>query len=349
MSDIHIRTSGQTGRITFTRPKALNALSYDMCLAIEAALDDWRENDDVKMVVIDAEGDKAFCAGGDIAELYDTGTKGDFAFGRTFWADEYRMNAKMFEFPKPVASFMQGFTMGGGVGVGCHGSHRVVGDSSQIAMPEVGIGLVPDVGGSLILATAPGRLGEYLGLTAARLNAADAIHAGFADYYIPEADWPALITQLEDTGNWELIDAAAQPFEAGSLAQQSDQINAHFGGERMSDILTSLNADDSDFAKGTLKKLSRNSPIAMGAALEIIHRVRGMPEIRFALDQEYRFTFRAMEQGDFLEGIRAQIIDKDRNPQWKHTLEALPPMAVTNMVLPLGADKLTFEKGRQTP
>ena len=211
MSDIHIRKAGKTGRITFTRPRALNAMSYAMCTAIEDALDAWEYDDDVKMLVIDAEGDKAFCAGGDIAELYDTGTKGDFAYGQTFWADEYRMNAKMFTFPKPVAAFMQGFTMGGGVGVGCHGSHRVVGDSSQIAMPECGIGLVPDVGGSYILANAPGRLGEYLGLTAARMNAGDAIHAGFADYYIPEDTWPALIAQLEDTGDWSLIDTASRP------------------------------------------------------------------------------------------------------------------------------------------
>jgi enoyl-CoA hydratase len=140
--------------------------------------------------VIDAAGDKAFCAGGDIAEMYATGTAGDFDYGRRFWADEYRMNAKLFNFPKPVVTFLQGFTMGGGVGVGCHGSHRIVGDSSQIAMPECGIGLVPDVGGSLILARAPGRLGEYLGTTAARMGPGDAIHAGFADYYIPEDAGP---------------------------------------------------------------------------------------------------------------------------------------------------------------
>mmetsp|Transcript_1070 Transcript_1070/g.2214 ORF Transcript_1070/g.2214 Transcript_1070/m.2214 type:complete len:136 (+) Transcript_1070:3-410(+) len=132
MTDISIRKAGQTGRITFTRPKALNAMSYDMCIAIEDALDVWATDDEVKMIVIDAEGEKAFCAGGDIAELYETGTKGDFAYGRKFWADEYRMNAKLFEFSKPVVSFMQGFTMGGGVGVGCHGSHRVVGHTSQI-------------------------------------------------------------------------------------------------------------------------------------------------------------------------------------------------------------------------
>ncbi|WP_299420151.1 enoyl-CoA hydratase/isomerase family protein [uncultured Shimia sp.] len=345
MSDISFRKAGQTGRITFTRPKALNAMSYDMCIAIEDALDVWATDDEVKMIVIDAEGEKAFCAGGDIAELYETGTKGDFAYGRKFWADEYRMNAKLFEFPKPVVSFMQGFTMGGGVGVGCHGSHRIVGESSQIAMPECGIGLVPDVGGSLILARAPGRLGEYLGLTAARLNAADAIYAGFADYFIPQDAWPALITQLEETADYALIDAAASEPEAGPLTTQQADIDAHFGGETLNDILNALKFSDSEFATGALKKLSRNSPIAMGAAQEIIHRVRQRDDIRFALDQEYRFTFRAMEDGDFLEGIRAQIIDKDRNPQWKYSLDALPAGIVTKMVLPLGADALTFEKG----
>ena len=157
MSDIDIRTTGQAGRITLTRSKALNAMTYQMCLAIEEALEEWRNNDDVSVIVIDAEGDRAFCSGGDIAELYATGTQGDFSYGQKFWADEYRLNHKIFSYPKPVISFLQGFTMGGGVGFGCHGSHRIVGESSQIAMPEVGIGLVPDVGGSLMLALAPGR------------------------------------------------------------------------------------------------------------------------------------------------------------------------------------------------
>lgn len=345
MSDISIHKAGKTGRITFTRPKALNAMSYDMCIAIEDALDAWKDDDDVKMIIIDAEGDKAFCAGGDIAELYETGTSENFSFGQKFWADEYRMNAKMFEFPKPVAAFMQGFTMGGGVGVGCHGSHRVVGDSSQIAMPECGIGLVPDVGGSYILAHAPGRLGEYLGLTAARLNAGDAIHVGFADYYIPEAQWPDLIASIEETGDWSLIDDAAKHVDPGPIAAQATEIDAEFGGETLLDIVNALKASETDFARDALKKLSRNSPLAMGCALEIIHRVRMNGTIHGALDQEYRFTYRAMEHGDFLEGIRAQIIDKDRNPQWKHTLEGLPQMVVSQMLMPLGDAALTFEKG----
>lgn len=185
MADIDIRVEGKIGRITLNRPKALNAMTYEMGLAIEAALDDWANAPDVALILIDAVGDKAFCAGGDIQEMYDTASNGDFEYGRNFWADEYRMNAKLANFPKPYIALMQGFTMGGGVGISCHGSHRVVCENSQIAMPECNIGLVPDVGGTLLLARAPGRLGEYLGTTAARMGAGDAIYAGFADYYIP--------------------------------------------------------------------------------------------------------------------------------------------------------------------
>ncbi len=345
MSDIQIRKVGQTGRITLSRPKALNALSWDMCREIEAALDLWADDNDVKMLVIDAEGDKAFCAGGDIADLYDRGRAGDFEYGQRFWADEYRMNAKMFEFPKPVAAFLQGFTMGGGVGVACHGSHRVVGESSQIAMPEVGIGLVPDVGGSLILARAPGRLGEYLGLTASRLSAGDAIAAGFADYFIPEADWADLIQKLEETGDHSLIDTAAYPAPVGAIAAQQAEIDTAFGGERLQDIVNTLRNTDSEFATKTLKTLSRNSPLAMACALELIRRNRLSDNIRSTLEQEYRFTSRATEHGEFLEGIRAAIIDKDRKPQWQHSLEQLPTVEVAQMLLPLGESKLRFEEG----
>ncbi|MEQ6247771.1 enoyl-CoA hydratase/isomerase family protein [Sulfitobacter sp. HNIBRBA3233] len=341
MSDIDIRITGRAGRITLNRPKALNAMSYEMCLAIEAALDDWRTDDAVAVVVIDAAGDRAFCAGGDIAELYDTGTKGDFAYGQRFWADEYRLNNKIFAYPKPVASFLQGFTMGGGVGIGCHGSHRVVGDTSQIAMPECGIGLVPDVGGTLMLALAPGRLGEYLGTTAARMNAADAIFAGFADHYIPEEAWPDLIASLEASGDADAITARATAPAGGTLEALQPQIDDAFAGEALEDILRTLRNDDSDFALDTLKAMGRNSPLSMACTVEILHRLRG-PSLSMekALDLEYRFTYRAMEHGDFLEGIRAAIIEKDRNPQWQHAGKDVPAVAVSRMLQPLGADAL---------
>lgn len=339
--DIRTYKAGRTGRITFARPKALNALSHDMALAIETALDAWRDDDDVTMIVIDAEGERAFCAGGDIAQIYHEGRDGNLEGSRNFWRDEYRMNAKMFDFPKPVAAFMQGFVMGGGVGVGGHASHRIAGDSTQIAMPESGIGLIPDVGGTLILARAPGRVGEYLGVTGARMNAGDAIHAGFADYYIPEADWPALIAQLEETGDWTLIDAAAKPTPAGTLAGQQPEIDEHFGGETIGDIIRSLRGSNTEFTAASLKTIGRNSPLSMACTVELVHRARMNDDIRAALGHEFRFTYRAVEQGDLLEGVRAQIIDKDRNPSWKHdSAENLPAVAVSGMLMPLGAEEL---------
>ncbi|MFV1497968.1 enoyl-CoA hydratase/isomerase family protein [Phaeobacter sp. JH20_02] len=345
MSDIDIRITGRAGRITLTRGKALNALSYDMCLVVDAALRAWATDDAVDLVVMDAEGEKAFCAGGDIAELYQTGTSGDYDYGRRFWRDEYRMNARIFEYPKPVVSFLQGFVMGGGVGLGCHGTHRIVGDSTRIAMPEVGIGLIPDVGGSLMLALAPGRLGEYLGLTGARMTAADAIYAGFADHYIPEASWPALISELEQTGRAESLESSAETAPEGQLAALRADIDRSFGGEALGDILTALNHDASSFAEDTLKTLRRNSPLSMACTVELLHRMRlGSMSIRKALELEYRFTHRAMEKGDFLEGIRAQIIDKDRQPKWQYADREVPATAVSQMLMPLARDTLQFEE-----
>ncbi len=344
-AEIHIRKEGRAGRITLDRPKALNALTYEMALAIEAALDQWRDDDAVALVIIDAVGDKAFCAGGDIQKLYDTGRAGDFAYGRTFWADEYRLNAKIAEYPKPYVALMQGFVMGGGVGISCHGSHRIVCESTQIAMPECGIGLVPDVGGSLLLARAPGRLGEYLGCTGSRMGPDDAIFAGFADSYVPQVNWPGLIATLVETGDIAAIAAQSEAPPQGAMRDRMTDINAHFGGETLSDIVTSLRGDDSEFAVATLKTMTRNAPLSMACAVEMIHRLNGpTADIRRALGLEYRFTWRAMQDGDFLEGIRAAIIDKDRNPTWKHDLATLPAVAVSQMLLPLGKDALTFEE-----
>lgn len=337
MTDISLRITGRAGRITLQRPQALNAMTYEMCQAIEAALDDWRNDARVDVVVLDAEGDRAFCSGGDIAELYDTGTKGNYAYGQKFWADEYRLNHKIFHYPKPIVSFLQGFTMGGGVGLGCHGSHRVVGETTQIAMPEVGIGLVPDVGGSLMLALAPGRVGEYLGTTAARMNGWDAIFAGFADLYIPQQDWPALIAQLEATGTPACLTGKTAPPAPAPLEAMMADIDRHFYGASLADVLTTLREEDSDFSRDTLKRMGRNSPLSMACTIETLHRLRGPSlSLEKALDLEYRFTARAMEHGDFLEGIRAAIIDKDRRPNWQFADGKVPAIAVSKMLMPLG-------------
>jgi len=349
MADIDIRVTGHAGRITLTRPGALNAMTYEMCLAIEDALDRWHDDGAVTLVVIDAQGDRAFCSGGDIAELYATGTKGDFAFGQKFWADEYRLNHKIFNYPKPVVSFLQGFTMGGGVGIGCHGSHRIVCESSQIAMPECGIGLVPDVGGSMMLARAPGRLGEYLCVTARRMSADDAIYSGFADTYIPHLMWADLIAQLEKTGAVDLIEQSAGTAPEGDLRRLQDQIDALFAGRALGKIKRDLSDDGSEFAQASLRLMGRNAPLSMAATVEMMHRLRG-PSLTLeqALDLEYRFTARAMAHGDFLEGIRAAIIDKDRQPKWQFADSKVPPEAVSMMLAPLGNDALSLQWERTT-
>ena len=341
MTDIRIRLAGHAGRITLSRPKALNAVTYDMVKAITSALDQWRDHAQVALIVIDAEGDKAFSAGGDIADLYATGTAGNYEFGQTFWRDEYRMNAKLAEYPKPIVSFLQGFTMGGGMGVGCHGSHRIVGETSQIAMPECGIGLVPDVGGSMILAHAPGHIGAYLGTTGARMGPADAIRAGFADLFIPQARWPGLIARLQETGNPSILAAASETAPQGRVSGLRPEIDRHFCAPDLPTLIASLEADDSDFAADTLKALLRASPLSAACTLEMMRRLK-TATIREALQLEYRFTFRAMEHGDFLEGIRAAIIDKDRAPRWRFTADSLPSNSVRTMLAPLGEHDLTF-------
>ncbi|RUS59092.1 enoyl-CoA hydratase/isomerase family protein [Pseudorhodobacter sp. E13] len=343
MSDIDIRVEGRCGRVTLNRPAALNALSEPMCVALDAALIAWAKDDAVDLVVIDAAGERAFCAGGDIAELYAAGRAGNFAHGQEFWRKEYRMNLRIAGYDKPIVSLMQGFTMGGGVGVGCHARHRVVGSSSQIAMPECGIGLVPDVGGSFLLALGPGRLGEYLGTTGTRMGPADAIYAGFADVFVPEADWPRLIAALVQDGV-EALPAFQAQAPDGVLAAQQPQIDQHFGGETLGDILRSLRGDDSAFAQAAAKALGRVSPLAACAAIEMQHRLGDAPTLPRALELEFRYTYRAQEQGDFLEGIRAAVIDKDRQPNWLHdSIEAVSTAEVAAMLKPLGKQAWTWE------
>ena len=342
--EIHIRKDGRAGRVTLKRPQALNALTWPMVDALTAALPDLAADPDVDLLMIDAEGDRAFCSGGDIAGIYKALTEGDHDTPRRFWRDEYPLNAALFHFPKPVVTFLQGFTMGGGVGIGCHGSHRIVDDSSRIAMPECGIGLIPDVGGSLLLGRAPGRIGEYLGLTGDRMDAADAIFAGFADYYLPDG-WEALKTRLAETGDVSEVDRAAVTPPDSRLAGWQSVIDAHFAGDTLGDIMRGLPDPLPEPLAHATKLMARNAPLAMGCALQVIRRVRGLDTIEGALDQEFRYTFRAPEQGDFQEGIRAAIIDKDRAPRWRHAdWKALSNAEVTRMILPLGPDTLKLER-----
>ena len=313
--DIFIRKSGYIGHITLNRPDVLNSLTYSMILAIEKSLSEWETDESVALVIIDAKGDRAFCAGGDIQILYENGFKKNFAYGQKFWADEYRLNEKIANYKKPFVAFMQGFTMGGGVGVSCHGSHRIVGETSKIAMPECSIGLVPDVGGSFLLAKLPGNIGTFLGTTGKRMSASDAIYCGFADYFVPEKKWEGLKEKLVTTGNVDWIKKFQQSTQTSEIEKSYSQIS-----EAMVDI-SPKNIESRlkhPFFEKDLSALSFNSPISVAYTIMMLKMEKVQNNISDALDAEYSFTARSQEFGDFQEGIRAAVIDKDRKPIWKH-------------------------------
>jgi enoyl-CoA hydratase/carnithine racemase len=333
---IRIRIEGRAGRITLARPQALNALTWDMALAIERALGQWRDDPAVALVVIDAEGDRAFCAGGDVEDLYRAGKAGDFAFGRRFWTDEYRLNAMIAAFPKPYVALMQGFVMGGGVGIACHGSLRIACETTRIAMPECGIGLVPDVGGSLLLARAPGRLGEYLGLTGARMGPGDAIRAGFADRYAPCGSFAAIAAELAASGRMEAAERFLADPPAADLAARQAEIDRHFAENAAIACLQSLERDASPFAAAAAAAMRKACPLSVACAFELIRRARASGRLEEALGNELRFTARSQSHGEFLEGVRAQVIDKDRSPRWQtRRLEDVTPAMIGRMLAPL--------------
>lgn len=335
MADILIRKDRQAGRITLARPQALNALNHEMVLALDAALVAWRDDPEVALVIIDAEGDRAFCSGGDISAVYRAALAGDHELGREFFRDEYRMNARIAQYPKPVVALMQGFTMGGGVGVGGHASHRIVCDSSRVAMPETGIGLIPDVGGSWLLGHAPGRIGEYLGLTAGRMGPGDAIFAGFADTFLPQSQWPDLIDRLAASGNPREIHGETPP----ESALERMDLSA-FGGRNLAEIIAAVEASGDAEA---LAALRRNSPLSMVATLALVRAARADLTVCDSLAREFRYTYRATTQTDFLEGVRAQLIDKDRNPNWSAPHDEARMRALLE---PLGDADLKWEDGK---
>lgn len=325
MTDISIVKNGPIGHITLTRPKVLNALSHQMALQIETALREWADDTAIKAVMIDAEGDRAFCAGGDVQDLYAQGQAGDFKSGVDFWRDEYRLNLMIANYSKPYIAVMNGIVMGGGVGISAHGSHRIVTENTGFALPECAIGLIPDVGSSHLLAQAPGFIGEYLALTGGKVDYKDAIYCGFADYYIPSTWLKEMNAVLLRSGNADAVKDFAESVPLGILHEHQSQIDTVFSLETVDDIINKLTQLDTDWSNATLKKIKYASPIAAKVSFECIRLIRQNPGIENALKQEFRFVSRAMEHGDFLEGVRAIIIDKDRKPKWRYaTISDVP-------------------------
>ena len=315
MKHITLDTQGAVATLTLNRPEAINALTHGMVLGILEALGQWREDEAVSAVLIVGAGERGLCAGGDIVALYRDATEGDGRASAAFWADEYRMNSQLAHYPKPVVAIQDGIVLGGGIGVSAHGSHRVVTERSRLGLPEVGIGFVPDVGATWLLSRAPGELGTAAALAASRLGAGDAIVLGLSDAYVPSADLPALLRDLETLDPDAAIARHAQAPPVAELAASREWIDAVFLADSV-EVVRELLRSVGEPAAGMLASIESASPTALAVTLESLRRARGLRTLDEALAQEYRVSLHCLASPDFAEGVRAQVIDKDRSPRW---------------------------------
>ena len=346
-----IRRDGRAGRITLNRPDALNALTFGMVTDIASALATWRDDPAIAVVILDGAGGRALCAGGDVISLYDAsarGAKPDPAFAANFWRDEYRLNATIKNYLKPYVAIMDGIVMGGGVGLSAHGRHRFVTEKTMIAMPETAIGLIPDVGGTWLLGHAQARFGEYLGLTGARMDGADAIQAGFADAYVPRAEVAGLVARLADPSSDpidDVIDAASEtPVPPSPLAASREPISKIFAEETVEAMLLAARGTTDPLAQRIASDLAAKSPKALKLTLAAIRQARTLPSLEAALAIEYRLVNRLYRDGEFVEGVRALLVDKDKAPKWRPPdLEAVTAQIQSDYLAPLGGgEDLTF-------
>jgi enoyl-CoA hydratase len=347
--DLIVRRDGAAGVIRLNRPKAINAMTLEMSIGIDAALDRFEADPEVAVIVLEGAGERGLCAGGDIRSLWDSSREsGDL--GARFWRQEYIMNARIAKYPKPYVAFMDGLVMGGGVGLSGHASHRIVTDRTRLAMPEVGLGFFPDVGGTWLLSRSPGEIGTYFGLTGQTMNGPDAIHAKFADAVVPAAKWPELreaLTQVRQgvtaAGVTKLINGFATGDAAGPVAAKEPAIDALFGFDRMEDIFAALKRDGSEFALATLKTLNEKSPRGMVVTLKLLRLARTASSLEECLVREYRAALEVFRSDDFREGVRAAVIDKDRNPTFSPPrIEDVTPQMLARYLAKIGADELKF-------
>ncbi|MCZ2404275.1 enoyl-CoA hydratase/isomerase family protein [Paenarthrobacter sp. Z7-10] len=344
VAEVLFERRGRLGVVTLNRPKAVNALTAGMASAMLAQLTRWAHDDAVAVVLVRGAGDRGLCAGGDIAAIYRDMLDGGAATAG-FWAEEYKLNSLISGYPKPYVAFMDGLVLGGGVGISAHGSVRIVTERTRMGMPETTIGFVPDVGGTLLLSRSPGETGTYAALTGAHLSGADALFLGFADHFIPSTKLEDLAEALES----EPVDVAVARF-AGEpppsvLAAQQEWIDQCYSSNDAEEILRRLRTVGAEAAEAA-DTIEAKSPVAVKVALESLRRVRGL-SLEQALAQEYRVGLRFLAGPDFREGIRAQVVDKDRHPHWQPaTLAEVSRGDVESYFAPLGENELMLSKER---
>jgi enoyl-CoA hydratase/carnithine racemase len=347
--DLIVRREGTAGVIRLNRPRALNALTLEMTRGIVAALDGFEADPAVSLILLEGAGERGLCAGGDIRGLYESARAGG-DLGKIFWREEYILNARIAAFPKPYVALMDGIVMGGGVGLSAHGSHRVVTDKSKVGMPEVGVGFFPDVGGTWLLSRAPGELGTYFGLTGTAMTGADAVYAGLADVVVASKQLPALreaLTQAPDRATSEsvraIIDRFATPNTVAPIAAQQPLVDALFGHASIEQIVTALAHHNSEFAQSGLQTMLGNSPTGLNLTLKLLRLARSSVSLEQCLAREYRAALEIFVGHDFPEGIRAAVIDKDRNPHWSPARIAdVTPQIIARYFVPRGQDELKF-------
>ncbi|GLW18682.1 3-hydroxyisobutyryl-CoA hydrolase [Streptomyces sp. NBRC 13847] len=310
-----LTTEGRAARITLNRPRALNALNHAMVQRIDEALTGWERDPAVETVILTGAGERGLCAGGDIRSIYEDARAGGSA-SAAFWRDEYRLNARIARYPKPYVALMDGIVMGGGVGVSAHGSVRVVTEHSRIAMPETGIGFVPDVGGTYLLGLAPGELGTHLALTGTPVGAADALLCGLADHFIPADLLPNLLADLTTTDVRDALERYVRQPPPGALAEQRAWIDSCYRAGTVEETIARLRAHPAPEAAHAAETLTEKSPTALKVTLAALRRARRLGPLERVLEQEYRISCAALSSHDLTEGIRAQVIDKDRAPKW---------------------------------
>jgi enoyl-CoA hydratase len=313
--EILSRVEDGVGFVTLNRPKAINSLNQGMVNELAAVLGGWEQDGQIRAVVLCGAGERGLCAGGDVVAIYHS-ARADGVAARRFWHDEYLLNAQIGRFPKAYVSLMDGIVMGGGVGVGAHANTRVVTDTSKIGMPEVGIGFIPDVGGAYLLSRAPGSLGLHAALTGAPFSGADAIALGFADHFVPHDKLDTFSQAIVADGVERALAAHAVEPPPSSLVAQRDWIDRCYAGDTVADIVAALRGHDAGPANDAANLIATRSPVALSVTLEAVRRAAKLDTLEDVLAQDYRVSCGSLRSHDLVEGIRAQLVDKDRNPKW---------------------------------